>query len=206
MKNAASVQIKIVDVLQKFVQVRLSPRDVKHIHTGDNLTTADLELISDKRLSELFQNGYPRDYIAPTGVLMIHSVPLKPIDNNIPFMRGLENSTSFYSDLKQTNNECHGLLSCSSTYTMPGGAGVGNVMKLDVFGEDPSSLRKHFIRHLMEMTKPTEDIFALNITLPEGFKLDEIGHILEDYSVEVEDWRLNASTCSMVRLLEWNEE
>ena len=183
--------------------MRLDPKAFEPFHTGDKLATADLHYISDKRLSELFQNGYIRDYIAPTGVFMVHSVPLKPIDSNIPFIRGVENSTCIYSDLKQTNNECHGLLSCSSTYTMPEGRGVGNIMKLDVFGDDPSSLRKHFIRHLVDMTKTAEDVFALNITLPEGFKLDEIGHILKDYGVEIEEWRLSTATSSRVRLLVW---
>ena len=186
--------------------MRLDPNNFEPIHSGDKLTTADLEYISDRKLSELFNNGYIRDYIAPGGLFMVHSVPMKPIESNIPFARGFKESTCIYSDLKQTNYKCKGLLSCSSTYSVPkDGEGVGNVMKLDIFGNDQSSLRKHFIRHLMDIKKIAKDIFALNITLPNGFKLEEIGHVLRDYGVEADEWRLNSSTCSKVRLLDWKE-
>ena len=181
----------------------MDPQDFEPIHAGDQLIIADLDGVSDKRLSELFQNSGIRDYIAPKGILMVHSVPLKPIESNIPFIRGLEGSTHIYSDLKQNDSECHGLLSCSSKYAMPEGGSVGNVFKLDIFGDDPSSLRKHFMRHLTDMTKISEDKFALNITLPEGFDLDEIGQILKTYNIEIEEWRLTTSTSSRVHLVEW---
>ena len=185
--------------------MRLNTQDFEQISAGDQLITAELECVSDKRLSEFFQNSCIRSYIAPTGIIMVHSAPLKAIESNIPYVRGLEASTRIYSDLHLTNTECHGLMTCSSKYTMPEGGDVGNVIKLDVFGDDPSSLRKHFIRHLEDITTYSDAIFALNITLPEGFKLDGIGPILKDYNVEIDEWRLNASTCSRVRLVEWRK-
>ena len=195
--------IHVCYVLQEFVQLKLNRRDFERIQADDKLVTVNLEVISDTRLAEFFQNACIREYIAPAGVLMVHSVPLKPIENNIPFVRGLEDSTVIYSDLTLTGSEYRGLLSCSSRYTTPLRGRVNYVFKLDVFGDDPSSFRRHFIRHLEDMTKYADDTFALNITLPEGFKMNEIGCVLNDYKVEIDEWRLNKATCSKVRLLQF---
>ena len=183
--------------------MKLNTRDVERIQAQDKLLTVNLEAVTDARLVEFFHDACIRDYIAPTGILMVHSTPLKPIESNIPFVRGLEDSTIIYSDLTLIGSECRGLLSCSSRYTTPHRGKVNYVFKLDVFGDDPSSFGKHFIRHLQDMTKYADETFALNITLPKGFKLDGIGHVLNDYKVEIDEWRLNKATCSKVRLLGW---
>ena len=36
--------------------LRLDPKDFEPIHADDQLITEDLEVVSDRRLSELFQN------------------------------------------------------------------------------------------------------------------------------------------------------
>ena len=77
-----------------------------------------------------------------------------------------------------------------------------NVVRLNVFGDDPSSFQKHLIRHLIDMTNFSEDIFAMYITLPGGLKLDEIGNVLKDYDVEVEEWRINTTIYSRVHVVE----
>ena len=86
---------------------------------------------------------------------------------------------------------------------MPEGDTLTNVVRLNVFGDDPSSFRKHLIQHLMDITEISEDIFVLDITLPNEFKLDEIGKVLKDYGVEVEEWRINTASSSRVHLMEW---
>ena len=185
--------------------LRLDPEDFEPIHAGDQLITEDMEFVSDRRLSELFQNNDTRKYIAPTGMFQVHTIPFKPIESNIPFIRGLPDSTRIYSDLKHANSRCVGLLSCSSRFTMPEGGTLTNVVRLNVFGDDPSSFRKHLIRHLMDITEISEDIFVLDITLPNEYKLDEIGKVLKDYGVEVEEWRINTASSSRVHLMEWGK-
>ena len=176
------------------------------IHDTDRILTTDLESVSDKRLSELFQDCSMRKYIAPSGILNLQMNPLKPLDSNIPVLRGLEGSTQIYSDVEINKNELHGLLSVSTKYATRKGESASYVIYLDILGDDPSSLRKHFMRHLMDMTKSSKDAFALNITLPDGIEFEEIGRIFTEYNVEIDESRLATSACSRFHLIDWWKE
>ena len=148
-----------------------------------------------------------RNYIAPRGVLSLRRLPLKPRDSNIPVLRGLDGSTQIYSDVELNKSGWHGLLSFSVKYATQKGARTSYYIYLDILGDDLSSLRKHLIRHLIDLTNSLKDEFALRITLPNGLGFDEIGEVFKEYNVEIEEeWRLDTSTCFRSHLMHWWRE
>ena len=107
-------------------------------------------------------------------------VPFKPTEANISCLRGIDESTKLYSDVKPNLNGCSGLLSCCTKFAAPRSSIVSEVYFIDIFGDDPSSLRKHFMRHLIDISRTSANMFGLNITLPEDVHLHYLSQCLTD--------------------------
>ena len=125
-------------------RVRIPPTDVG--------LAAELATISDPQLKDILNDTTTRDYIAPKGIFFVNMLPLKPLDANISCIRGIEGSTEIYSDVKCGTNDVKGLLSCRTTFPAPRGSISSKICFIDIFGDDPSSLRKHLTRHLIDIS------------------------------------------------------
>ena len=137
-------------------------------------------------------------------------LPLKPMDANISCIRGIEGSTEIYSDVKCGTKDVKGLLSCRTTFPAPRGSISSQVCFIDIFGDDPSSLRKHLTRHLIDVASTSACMIGLNVIIPEYFSTSSIQEILKVVNVKdeglvhsanhvihvVESWRRN--DCSKI--------
>ena len=171
-----------------------------HGDTDDLSVTPDLETVSDQHLIGLFNDSRIRDYIAPEGTLLVNWVPLKPLEHNIPYIRGTEGSAKIYSDLKLNESDHSGLLSFGTQYRAPLGSNFSIVLVLDLHGNDTLSIRKHLIRHLADIMDSSDNKFAVYVTIPPGMDFSEINETLKQYYVQLES-DTNKPVC--LHLLEW---
>ena len=147
--------------------------------------TAVIETVSDKALSTIFNNRMTRDYVTPKGVMLVHWTPLKPLAENIPTIRGLEDSTNIYSDLKPGPDGCTGLLTCCTKYKAARESKLDYIFCLDILGTDLSSLKMHLITHLNDMKKTTEKLIGLKIVVPEGIEWKDVDQGFTELGVEM---------------------
>lgn len=161
----------------------------------------DLVPVSDPDLSELFKDSRIVDYIAPTGLLMVHVVPLKPVVENITCIRGLENSTVIYSDINFESGEYGGLLSCCTKFNTPSSSKYGHAYYVDMFGTDASRVKKHIVRHFMDIEKLSGAMFY--VSLPDGVDFGEVTKVLTEYNIEFDGSQFTKSACPRVHLYEW---
>ena len=157
--------------------------------------------MSDGQLADILTQSKTRDYIAPKGNLLINMVPLKPKEANISCMRGIQGSTKIYSDIKTDTNDLSGLLSCCTMFGAPRDSIVAKVYFIDVFGDDPSSLRKHFTRHLVDIASNSKGMIGLNVILPECLPTSMIRQALTDANLR-DDGSLSSSPV-LIHLLEF---
>ena len=165
----------------RWVQLTVSPRKLDLRHENDD--SDGLESVSDEILSVLFNDQKTRDYIAPKGIMLLHWTPLKPLEDNIPTIRGLGGSTTIYSDINVVRGWCTGLLSCCTKYRAASESKMDYKFCVDIFGTDSSSLRKHMVKHFEDLRRSTENRTGLKIVLSDGKDWSEVIQIFTEGGV-----------------------
>ena len=146
----------------------------------DTRNTAKLNIVTDLHLSLFFKTKAIRDYISPSGRMIVDAVPYKMIQSNIQSIRGPKEFKSIYSDIKSDTDKCTGLLSVGTVFPIPH---PQYKYMLDIFGSDTSSLKTHIVKHLIRLKEKTKGITAMLVYVPDEFDLEKVDVIFQEFGI-----------------------
>ena len=170
-----------------FQQMSLYCVDVHKVtFTMDHIQSAmNLETVSEEQLSQYFKSKLVKKYLCPEGRMVVDWVPLKPIDANIPYMKGPVGYTTVFSDIRTEYGQCIGLLSFGTVFEVRKHPFQCN---LDIFGNDTRTLTQHIIRRLQVMRSKVKGVVAILVLVQEDFDMAKLDSVFEKFGVKRTIW------------------
>ena len=153
---------------------------------GFKFTTEDishavrLSTVSDMNLSLSFKSKSTREYIAPSGRMLVDLVPYDMADFNIKSMQEPKEYKVIYSNIRVHGSLYSGLLSIGTVFPI---SNPQYKYMLDIFGSDKASLRTHLIKHLMRLKDKTNGVTAVLVYLPDDFDLDMVDALFDEFGI-----------------------
>ena len=143
-------------------------------------TASRLSIVSDTQLAIYCKSNEICDYIASKNTLLVDAVPYKMIESNVQSMMQPRKYTTVFSDIRETNGSCFGLLSFGIVFPIPK---PQYKYILDIFGTDNASLKAHINRHLVRLKEKTTGVTSLYVLVPEEIDIVHVDSILEEHGI-----------------------
>ena len=96
-------------------------------------------------------------------------------------MRGPEDFTTIYTNVKVENDVVSGLLSCGTLYPCKE---IDFHCTIEIFGTDKSSLKTHILNHLKIIKKNTSGILKIGLYIDESFPLEFIEDMFSSFGIK----------------------
>ena len=143
-------------------------------------TASRLSIVTETQLAMYCKSNEICNYISSKNTLLVDAVPYKMIESNVQSMMEPRKYTTVFSDLRETNGSCSGLLSFGIVFPIPK---PHYKYILDIFGTDSASLKAHINRHLMRLKEKTTGVTSLYVLVPEEIDIDHVDLILEEHGI-----------------------
>ncbi|MEW8547764.1 MAG: hypothetical protein AB2693_30010 [Candidatus Thiodiazotropha sp.] len=112
---------------------------------------------------------------------MVDYTPYKLVETNVSLMKQTSsNHTEAFSDVRFENGSVRGSLSFCSVFKAQT---VSYVYNIEIYGNDPPSVRLHIMKHLMVLKQKMEGSVCFMVIAQEGFPLDIIDDTCREYGL-----------------------
>ena len=139
-------------------------------------------------MTEYFISQPVREYLSKEGRMIVDGVPYRMIRANIKAMREPQAFTTIYSDIKQTNGVCSGLLSFGLVCAI---RSPQYKYVIDIFGTDLCSLRTHIMRHLFRLKDKTKGVTVLLVFVPMEIDVEHLDAVFEEFGASRQPYKSN---------------
>ena len=112
------------------------------ISDGDNQQTSDIITVTDTLLSSYISSSAIRDYLFPEDRIIVDSCHTKPSEGKSLLLRGPEDFTEIYSDMKCDDKKFRGLVSFGTAFKI---RAYSYRYEINIYGKDIRSVRSHII-------------------------------------------------------------
>ena len=149
----------------------------------DDTTTNTITEVSDSLLTGYISTEVTKQYLFPADRVIIDYLPCKLLNSNLRFMKGPEDFTDIYTNVKVENSCVSGLLSCGTIYPCNG---YDFHYTLEIFGTDTSSLKRHIVSHLEIIKKKAVGLSTIHLGLyiDKCFSQEIVEDIFSSYGVK----------------------
>ena len=144
-----------------------------------------LESVTDQKLSVYLASNSVQEYLWPERRMIVDMVPLRTIETNITYMRGPEEFTAIFSDIRTENDKCCGLLSFGTVFKVQKHP---YHMNLDIFGSDTRTLMEHIVRHLLVLKSKVKGEAAVLAMVQEDYDMEKLDSVFKSFGVERKIW------------------
>ena len=144
-----------------------------------------LESVTDQKLSVYLASNLVQEYLWPERRMIVDMVPLRTIESNITYMRGPEDFTAIFSDIRIENDKCSGLLSFGTVFKVQKHP---YHMNLDIFGSDTRTLTEHIVRHLLVLKSKVKGEVAVLAMVQEDYDMEKLDSVFNSFGVERKIW------------------
>ena len=143
----------------------------------DQLLGEELESVSSETLHKhMCLEEYSTTFFSE-GRVLVNSVPFKLINSNVQFILKDEHTTSF-SDIHNTTD---GLLSFGTLYRVQS---YSYQYTINIYGNDLKSLRRHLMRHLMELKTKASGSICILMPVRKDFPCETVDSIFSELGFE----------------------
>ena len=143
----------------------------------DQLLGEELESVSSETLHKYMCLGEYSTTFFPEGRVLVNSVPFKLISSNVQFILKDEHTTSF-SDIHNTTD---GLLSFGTLYRVQS---YSYQYTINIYGNDLKCLRRHLMRHLMELKSKASGSICILMPVRKDFPCETVDSIFSELGFE----------------------
>ena len=144
-----------------------------------------LESVTDQKLSVYLASNSVQEYLWPERRMIVDMVPLRTIESNITHIRGPEEFTAIFSDIRTENDKCSGLLSFGTVFKVQKHPYHIN---LDIFGSDTRTLMEHIVRHLLVLKSKVKGEVAVLAMVQEDYDMEKLDSVFNSFGVERKIW------------------
>lgn len=137
-------------------------------------------------VADFFRDSDIARYLFPHDCIVIDYFPFKAMESNIPIMKAINNHTDVFSDVRFEQGTIRGALSFGTVFEAQK---VSYEYNIEIYGHDKDSIKKHTLRHIMNLLQKVRGSVCVFILTQGQFSSETLDGIFHNYEIR----RINTS-------------
>ena len=149
-------------------------------------------------VTDYFRDRDIASYLFPHDCIVVDYFPYKAMESNIPKMKAINNHTDVFSDVRFEQGTVRGALSFGTVFKTQK---VSYEYNIEIYGHDKVSIKKHTLRHIMNLRQKVKGSVCMFILTQGQFSSETTDGIFQKYEIGRIN-TCNINTCN-IEYSEW---